>query len=327
MSAHQPGMGQVHVDGPLTNVAIAHMQSPDVMMAARVFPIVAVNKVSDKYFIYDRADFLRNDVQERAPGAPAARSGYKVSTDSYLCRRHALAKDIPDPVRANSDSPLNQDRDAVQFLTSQLALDAEIQWASKFFTTSVWTGSSSGSDITPSTLWSDAASTPVEDVKTQKRAVLKNTTKEPNKLVLGITCFDKLCDHPDILDRIKHAAGPGNPAIANEKTLAMVFGVEEVLVCKAVKQTAGEGQTASYSFVQDAESALLVYAPPTAGIQIASGGYTFVWQGVGNPFGIQIKSYRRPEEFETDSVEGNFWYDHKVISAPLGVFFSNAVSA
>jgi hypothetical protein len=327
MSAHQPGMGSVHVDVPLTNVAVAFLQDPANFVASRVFPMVPVAKASGKYFEYDRSYFLRNEVKKRAPGTAAARAGFGVSTSSYTCDRDAIAHDIPDPVRENTDSPLNLDRDAAMFVAAQLALNAEIQWAAKYFTTSVWTGSSSGSDITPSTLWSDAASTPVEDVKTQKRAVLKNTTKEPNKLVLGITCFDKLCDHPDILDRIKHAAGPGNPAIANEKTLAMVFGVEEVIVAKGVKNTGSEGSTASYSFVQDPESALLVYAPANAGLMIPSGGYMFTWQGAGNPFGVQMKSYRNPEAIESDSVEGNFWYDFKLVSAALGAFFSNAVSA
>lgn len=324
----QPTLSEVHVSVPLTNISVNFLQRPDAFLAGRVFPIVPVMKKSDKYFTYTAADFNRTDVAVRAPGVPAPRSGYSVSTDSYNCERRALAHDIADPIRENMDSPLAADQDALAFVMNQMMVDAEIQWAAKYFTTSVWTGSSTGSDITPSVLWDDAASTPVEDVKKEIRAVeLATYGYPPNTFVMGRTLFDKLCDNPDVLDRIKHAAGPGNPAIANERTLAALFGVERVIVSRAVKNTAAEGAAASKSRVADPESGLLVYAAPNPSLRAPSGGYTFTWMGTGNPFGIQIKQYRRPEEFESDSVEANFYFDHKLVSSLCGAFFSNAVSA
>lgn len=166
----QPTLSEVHVSVPLTNISVNFLQRPDAFLAGRVFPIVPVMKKSDKYFTYTAADFNRTDVAVRAPGVPAPRSGYSVSTDSYNCERRALAHDIADPIRENMDSPLAADQDALAFVMNQMMVDAEIQWAAKYFTTSVWTGSSTGSDITPSVLWDDAASTPVEDVKKEIRS-------------------------------------------------------------------------------------------------------------------------------------------------------------
>jgi len=45
-----PTRKDVHIDGPMTNISIAFRN--DVYIAERVFPIVPVNKISDKFFVF-----------------------------------------------------------------------------------------------------------------------------------------------------------------------------------------------------------------------------------------------------------------------------------
>lgn len=324
----QPTQSMVHQNQPLTNLSVAFMQQTG-QVAGSIFPRVIVGKKSDTFYTYDRSYWLRSDAQERAPGTESAGSGYPIGTDSYNCVRFAIHKDIPDPIRANADSPIMLDSEAVAYVSSQLILKQEVDWVSNFFGTSIWTGSSSGSDITPGVLWSDAASDPIGDIKTQKRAVNQNTGLVPNVLVCGAKLFDDLSDHPDIIDRLKYTGTMGSPARASEQQLAQLFGLERVVVARVIRNTSAEGVAASYSFIAGTRNALLAYAAPNPGLMTPTAGYTFVWpeNGSGNEFGVSVKRFRLPEAVESDRVEAEMYYDQKVISSALGVFFSNAVAA
>lgn len=324
----QPTISSVHVNRPLTNIMVAFGQDPANFVSMQVFPRVPVQKMSDSFFTWDRAELLRSVAQFRAAGSLAARSGLTVSTDTYKCQRQALEYPIPDPLRKNADAPIDLDAKAAEYIAFQIALAVEINWASTFFGTSIWTGSSSGSDITPGTTWENAASTPIEDVRAQQRALHTNTGREGNILVFGRKCYDNLLDHPDIIDRIKYTAGAANPARGSKEILAQLFGVEKVFVANAIRNTGEEGDTASYALVNGTRNALLVHAPSAPSLTEPSAGYTFVWDGAGagNQMGMAAKRYR-DEPVESDIISGEMWYDHKVTSAALGVFFSNAVAA
>jgi len=50
---------QVHIDQPLTNLTLAYVQSQENFIADKVFPLVGVERQSDKYYIYDRDNMNR----------------------------------------------------------------------------------------------------------------------------------------------------------------------------------------------------------------------------------------------------------------------------
>lgn len=235
----------------------------------------------------------------------------------------AVHKDIDDQVRANADAPINLERDATQWVTLQLLLKREIDWASAYFAASTWTGSTTGADIVPAALWDTAASTPIEDISAQILNIEKTTGYTPNVFVVGAEAHDHLKNHPDILERIKYT----QRGIVTEDLLAGLLGVERYLVARAVRNTAAEGNTASYSFINNSKNCLLVYAAPAPSLMQPSGGYTFAWTGL---FGSgadanRIKRFRM-EQIASDRIEGEMAYDFKVVSATCGVYFSAVVS-
>src|ERR1035441_425628 len=115
----QPTLGDVHINRPLTMLSVGYQQDAADFIADKVSPGVSVPNKSDLYFKYNLGDFFRNSMQKRAPGTEAAGGGYKVSTGTYTAEVWALRKDIDDQIRANTDAPLNADRDAVLWLTQQ----------------------------------------------------------------------------------------------------------------------------------------------------------------------------------------------------------------
>jgi len=313
----QPTQSQVHVDAILTNMSVAYMQDADSFVASKVFPTVNVAKQSDKYFTYTQADFYRDQAVVRADGTESAGSGYGLSTDTYSSAVYALHKDIGDQVRANSDSPLDPDMDATRFLTHQMLIRQERDWAGTNFTTGVW-----GNDSTPSTLWSASGSDPIGDIEAGKNTILSDTGYLANTLVLSYNAYSILKNHTDVVDRYKYTSADS----ISPDLLAKVFEVDRIFVMKGVYNSAAEGATASYGQIGD-KDALLCYVAPQAGLMTASAGYNFVWSGVGGGLGTSTAVSRfRMDHLRSDRLEIESAWDFKVVSSPLGYFFSNPVA-
>ncbi len=318
----QPTASDVHINAPLTNISIAYLQDQSSFIANRVFPNVPVTKQSDAYFTYPKAQWFRTDAQTRGVSQESAGSGYEMGNDTYFCKVQALHKDIDDQIRANQDAPLNLDRDASEFVTRGLLLRREKDWAAKYFTTGIWTGSTTGTDITPGTLWDASSSTPIANIRAEMLSVHKTTGFMPNKLVLGQDVWGAIQDNADFLDRIAVT----QRKIVTTELLANVLELDEVLIAKAVENTAKEGATAAMDYVYTRD-ALLVYAAPRPSLLLPSGGYTFSWNGYlgASADGLRMLRFRM-DAIRSDRIEGEMAYDQKLVSGELGVFFNNTIS-
>lgn len=326
-----PTPSDVHVDVPLTQISIAYLQQEANFVARRVFPMVPVQHQSDKYWEFPRGAFFRDEMKIRAPGARAEKADYTLTTASYAADVWALSKYIDDQVRANADPGVDQDRAAANLLTQKALLNQEVQWASKYFAGSLWTGGDvNGVAASPSTneflQWSDPDSDPIGDIRTGKRTVLSKTGFLPNKLVLGVEVYDALVEHPDIVARVDRGQTPGEPAQANAQTLARLFEVDEVLVMRGVQNTAAEGATDAFSFI-GGKKALLAYATPSPGLMEPSAGYHFAWTGYLGAGGMgQRMSRMRDDLAHSDVLEIEMAYVPKLVAADLGYFFDTAVA-
>ena len=92
----QPTKSQVHVDAVLTNISVAYLQNADSFIADKVFPVVPVDKKSNKYFVYPFLMIRRPPSSPLAPYTALVRSGYSLSTDSYSCDVWTFHKDVDD---------------------------------------------------------------------------------------------------------------------------------------------------------------------------------------------------------------------------------------
>lgn len=323
----QPSINSVHIDAILTNISVAYMQKQDNFIADKVFPIIPVDKKSNKYFVYRKNDWFRDEAQRRADATESAGSGYNLDTDSYSADVWAFHKDVGDQTVANADAPLSPLREAAEFVTHRLMLRRELQWVSDYFTTGVWGTDWAGVASSPSTnqfiKWSDyASSDPLEDIEAAKETILSTTGHEGNTLVLGYQVFRKLKNHPDLVDRIKYTTRD----VITEDVMASLFGVDRVLVAKAVKATNAEGATAAYDFAYG-KAAALYHVAPSAGLLTPSAGYSFAWTGVSSGLGQTIgTSNFRMESLKADRVEAEMAFDNKVVGADLGFFFGAAVA-
>lgn len=329
----KPTPGDVHINAPLTNISIAYVQNANNFVAANVFPNIPVQHQSDIYWKTDRTDFNRDDMEIRAPATETAGVGWKPSTDTYYCPVYGLHHDISDQVRSNADSVFALDKSATLLLTSKALIKREKLWAAAYFKTGVWANGVNGvaSGATPGTSvlqWNDANSNPIEDIRTAKATVLALTGFEPNKLVLSRLVYDKLLDHPDLVDRIKYSGGVGNanPAIISRQAMAALFEVDQIVVAQAIENTAKEGAAEANSFILG-KGALLCYAPDAPGVDVPSAGYTFSWNGYtgAGVQGNRIKRFRI-EPIASDRIEIEMAYATKITGSDLGYYFNTIIA-
>lgn len=327
-----PLPGDVHVNAPLTNISIAYMQSADSFVADKVFPNIPVAKQSDRYYTYDRGEFNRDEMQERAPGTESAGGSYTLdNTPTYFARVYSFHKDIDDQMRANADDMLNPDREATMYVTSKALIRREKLFVQRFMKPGLWLydakGTADGTSATgiSTRRWDDAASNPVTTMKTAKRTVAENTGYEPNTLVLSRSAYDALIEHPDIIDRVNRGQTTGAAQVTRQN-LAALFEVERVLVMNAIENVAKEGQAAQHRFI-GSNNALLCYATKAPGLMTPTAGYTFSWTGLmgSGAMGGRIRSFRM-EHLGSDRVEIDMSFDQKIIGADLGFYFDDIVS-
>lgn len=318
----------VHIDQPLSNLTLAYAQEQTNFIADKVFPTVGVQRQSDKYYIYDRANMNRSgDVKKLAPRTEVNRIGMEISNDSYFADVFGLGMDFDEQTLANEDAMLEIRAAGAQTLINRVMIDREERFADTFFSAGVWT-----TDVTPANLWSDYTnSTPLTDVTTARRTMqLGSGGFKPNTMVVGKEVRDILVNHPDILKRLNGGATVTNTALITDAKLAEVFEVENFYVMEAVKNGAAEGLAEANAFI-GGKNALLVHTPRTAGLMTPAAGLTFAWNNIPgvNNLGVTVESFSDDalkRQQVAEHIQVKMSYDMKVVGSDLGYFFEDVVA-
>jgi len=317
----QPTPGDVHVDAALTDMSIAYMQGEMNYIAGSAFAAKPVNFKSDKYHIFTKNDWFRDDtVVKRAPGEKAPRAGFTLSTDTYSAEPWWTAVPINELIRANADPAVPLDIAASRLVMQRMLIRRENLFAAEFMNTDgVWgTDVTGGTDFTQ---WDDASSDPEQDIQTGKRTVLQNTGLEPNTLVVSMDVHLALKRHPLIKDRFKYTSAES----ISGALLARFFEVDRYMIARGVYATNKEGGSSAMAF-SVGKHALLYYFNGSPSIMQPTAATIFVWAGLTgmNDVGVRIDQYYDQEE-KCDVVRGEFAFDMKVTGADLGYRFKNAV--
>jgi hypothetical protein len=315
-SMAQPGPQDVHVDSLLSFLSIAFFNEPSAYIADRAFPVVGVKKQSDLYLKYDRGNWFRDEAQLRAPGTESEGSGWSTSRDSYFADNYAFHKDIPDELRDNADEDFDIDADATRFVTDKIRMKREKTWATDFFKPGVW----SYNLTAPANfvVWSDyATSDPLIDIDKARDSIFSTTAKEANKLIIGRQVWTQLKNHPDFIERIKYT----QTGVLTEGLVSSMLGVDELLIGRVLENTAKEGAADVFTMMFG-KHALLLYAEGRPSLLSATAGLTFHWNKRG---GLTFVKRIRDEKAGYDRIEAHTYYDQKIVSPELGVFFSGVV--
>lgn len=321
-----PVPSELHIDRWATNLSIAFWMEDEDFVSDKVFPVVPVMKQSDKYIIFDKGTFMRDQVEERPLGGRLDTADWDKTEGTYNCVERGLAHKVDDRQRANTDDPISLNRAATRLLTQAVAINNDRRWTSTYFQSGVWTNEFDGS-TTDFTQFDDGAnSDPLSLVDAKKEQVKKLTTKTPNVLVVGARVHRALKNHPDLREIIKYT----QRGIINNELIRAAFGIDRYLVADGVYNTAVEGATDSFDFMHLDDAMLMAYAADSPGLETPSAGYTFAWtgflNGAANLMGTAIERGR--DDFaHSDHFEIRSATDINLVSADLGVFFTNVVES
>lgn len=320
--------GTLHVDRYLTTYSVNYVQDRKVFIAQRAASVIPVLKQTDKYVVYDRGYFWRDEAAPRPLGGRPRQVGYKVGEGTYGATEFALEHVIDDRQRANTDDPIRLDENATTLLTQKHMIKQDRVWCANFFAAGKWSTDLAGVGSSPSTnqflQFDDAHSDPVGTIDSAKDAMHQKTGFMPNILVLGAKVKRTLRSHPDIADRIKYT----QTGIADEDVLSKLFEVDTVLTARSIYNAAAEGAADDFEYIADASAMWLGYVEPNPGLDSPTAIANFAWTGlipgVANTIGGVIER-GRDDRAHSDYFQGRMAWDLRQVSADLGVFFNAAV--
>lgn len=322
--------GDLHVDRYLTNYSAMFVQDSNVFISQRAASSIPVNKQTDKYVVYDRGYFWRDEAVPRPLGGRPAQVGYKITDQVYSCVEYALEHVIDDRQRANADDPINLDQGAVILLTQKNMIKQDRVWCQRFFKDSVWAVDYEGVVSSPGAgefvQFNDPASDPIAVIDEAKDAIARATGFMPNTLVLGAAVKRILRSHPDISDRIKYT----QRGVADDDILGSLFEVENVVTARSVYNNALEGATNDFQFIANERGMWLGYIDPNPSLNsptaIARFNWTGLLPGATNELGGVIER-GRDSRSHSDYFQARMAWDLRIVSTDLGVFFKDVVAA
>lgn len=318
-----PTGGDAHFDVPLSNLAIsAFNEGVADFIADQLFPAVPVGNQSNKYYTIEKDHFLMvpGAGALRAPKTQARRVEFTISSDQYFCQNYALANELSLEDLANADMAIDLRTNSVRLVTAMLRRAQEERIAN--LVTSA-TNVGSGVLLTGTAKWSDfTASDPISDVNTARAFIRSRTGLEANTLVLDFDTMQVLQTHPVLLDHFKYTAG----GLVTEAQMASVFRIPRILVGKAIRNVAPEGQVISNQNIWG-NNCLVCYTQPAAGMQAATLGLRFEWTPAGfpAPFGVERRVDTGAGTRKVEIIEAGHFQDAKLVARDLGYLIANTL--
>ena len=319
----------------LTNLSMAYFQGMDKYVAKKVFPIVPVQLSSSFYYEFSKGDLARNNVRRKPQMGKVEPAQMGHTENSYQCFVDQIITGIDEISalnyqRTNAPASIDPKKNKARFIAEQMNIALDVMFAENFFNENVWGNTLVGSDTasagTSFIKFDDDNCDPIALFDEMKLQMEEEGRRTPNKLSLGAKAFIGLKNNPTILERVKFGGSTANPANVNERVLAELFGLEEVLVFKSTYNAAPFGAPDDMRFICNPHDALLTYTTGSPQIDEPSAGYIFAWDMLGN--GQYMPTLQWPGEngTHTEFMEGLMAYDMKKTSDCLGIYLDGCVT-
>ena len=314
-------------------MSVAYFQPDDWFVSPFVFPILPVQLSTSYYYIFDKGDLARDNVQRKPEFGKVTPMMFGSKQELYSCEVDQIIVGIDQISTLNyqrSAAPgiIDPRRAKVRIATEQLKLHMDRVFADGYFKSGAWTNEWAGVTTTPSGKqfykFSDSNCDPVKFIGDRRVEMMREGRRKPNVLALGVEAYEALKNNASILDRVKYSGSTANPATINANVLAQLFEIDRVVVLNSTYNKGGYGST-SMDFVCDSKGALLAYAAPNPAIDEVSAGYTFAWDMLGNGQYLAFDQYEGEKGTHTEFIEGLTSYTSKKVCDELGVFMKECV--
>ena len=309
----------LHIDALLSNVVMNYR--PSGMIADMVFPNVPVQKQSDYYAIFTRADALRIEDTARAPGTEANAITRSISSDTYYCDNYALKYPVTIEDKANADPVYVQNliNGRVEFIMDKLMLDWENRIATLCTTTA-----NVGSSAAVASGWTDIVNAdPLGDINTAIDNVKDTTGLSPNSIVFGEAAWRNFRRHADIRNIINGTNNGGG--YANVQQVKDLLEIPNIFIGGAYSNSANEAQAESLGQIWD-DNVLIYYSAERPSLDKPSFGYSFRWNAPGLP-NMQVERHPFDTRKKTEEVEVGYYQDEVITGAEYGFLMTSVNSS
>jgi hypothetical protein len=308
--------GTAYVDQALTDVSIRY--SNPTFIAEQVFPILPVPKETGLVFKFDKENLRAPQTSLRGDYARSERVDYGLTTVPYgPLLEHSMEVPISQRLLDMYQAPLQPEINATETATEKILIEKELGLANYLGTAGNFAAAQKVT-LSGTAQWSDYTnSKPFTDIQVGVSAVLVNSTKKPNTVVLGRQVYDQLVNHPNVTDRLKYTARATNEEITN--AIADLFGVQNVLIGEAVYNSAVEGAADSLGYIWG-KNAYLLYVTPSPAVESVSAGYHLTLADKK----FVDKWYE--QAIKTEFVRANDFYTRFVMAAECIYCIYNAVA-
>lgn len=299
----------------LTMTAQKFMQDSSAFVGRRLFPLFFTAVQAANYYVFDRENLLNVPASiRRAPSSPYPRQTMQLSGDSYSCQNYGVEEPVDDEERAKYGSAVDADNAAVRRGVNTILVNHEMRVRDKI------AGSTAIPTSSPGTQWDLEGSNPIQDVRAMREAIHSNCGLEANTLCVNRAVFNALCDHAQILERIKY----NERGVITQQILAAIFGVGEVLVAGGVTNAAAEGLTLNPGAIWD-DTVILAHVESAQDLSAPNFGRTFAWRQFTGPDGLQAFTYRQ-DEIDSDVQRVRQHCDEKLVGPECGYTLTNVLS-
>ena len=305
----------MHKDAVLSNLSLKYRNGD--MIWPLILPVVKVNKRSDIYYVYNKADSFTLVDDRLSPKGLANEIDWGVAEQNYSVKDHALGDWLPQEAIDNADNPLQPEVDTNDFLNMCLDVAQEKRAVDKVFVAASYPVGNKV-QLAGNDQWGGSTDDPIDDIQTAIEACFQRA----NTLVFGVDAWLKFRKLPEILDAVKAVAGATlRGGMASAPEVAQLFEVERVLIGRARYNTAKPGQAASYTRLWGKHCAAL-HVNPSPGVKSITFGVTFAetLRFTARDFdpkrGLKGAHYLRP----------GWNSDEKIIASDCGYLVEDAVA-
>lgn len=213
----------------------------------QVLPGIGVAKDAASFAKINVEDLLRKvEDTEREPRAEYKRDAFQWTSDSYDCKEHGVEEVVDDLLIERYGDILRAESIARERAIDRVLRALENAIAAAVFNTTTWTGATLTTGV--STPWTTAATAvPITDIDSAIEKVIASSGMRPNALVLSDYALLKLKRTAQVQDLLKYSGNDDPKNLGLISGLKELFGLDNILVGKSMKNTADEGQTASFS--------------------------------------------------------------------------------
>lgn len=307
------GVKDLHIDAALTTLSVGY--KPSGFIADIIAPITKVDKESNKYFVWDRADSFRSFDDKKAPGAVAKTIEFGLSTDSYYAEEYGLRARLLWREMTNADVALRLEQTKTRKLKDALLIGREKRVATLLrLTTSYASGLSS--TLSGTSQWNNGsyAGDPIAEIDAIKELVRLACGQMPNTIVIPAALIPTLTNNAKFRDHYKYTAndlaGTGLPTVLR--------GLN-VVVPGAQNTTSAEGTATAAVGDLWGKDIIIAYVDPTDDIETFTLAKTFRSQEwTTRKYDIEAE---KATYVDTDTVE-----DVKVVSNVAGYVLKAVIS-